>query len=482
MADFNLQHLTNNPQQNDISFRFENGERWVQKSIPIKDLITMRIKYLGVPGQRGFIYSENKSKSVIESIFQQRYLGSFLLRYVSHITGPSYTDYDYHIYEGQQRGNSILKFINGEFNTPNGLKILINGEILDISDISYDELKNSDHLKPAYERFINFGIMTEIKVMTLKECVDNYVATNQNGVKLVSAEVRNGKFSKYWELISSFGSRSRINVYNETAIMTIDNKERYRFDDDEQHAKHAQLWYSMNSPNKHQTLSLNNSILDAYYDLCFSNECIFNDDEYKLRETLFRKGKALELSLINAYGGNKVQLSKGKVMTLAIIIGFVISNKQLRIKTHNYRKIICWIMETHKNLIDKHGHEVVEGDIIFSQSCKSNKHSHHEMLYRINKLRESFDLLVAREKLKIGSSNLDDEPIIVEVDKQRAFSLEQKTQLYDLTTGKCNGCSGVFDIEQLDADHIINHSDGGPTTILNAQLLCKKCHAKKTHG
>ncbi|MGC0365018.1 5-methylcytosine-specific restriction protein A [Rhodococcus sp. 27YEA15] len=32
----------------------------------------------------------------------------------------------------------------------------------------------------------------------------------------------------------------------------------------------------------------------------------------------------------------------------------------------------------------------------------------------------------------------------------------------------------------VQADHIINHAEGGPTTLPNGQTLCRPCHGRKT--
>ena len=48
---------------------------------------------------------------------------------------------------------------------------------------------------------------------------------------------------------------------------------------------------------------------------------------------------------------------------------------------------------------------------------------------------------------------------------------------------KCGGCGRVFrrrsELRQLQADHIIAWSVGGPTTWENMQLLCASCNLRK---
>jgi 5-methylcytosine-specific restriction endonuclease McrA len=76
---------------------------------------------------------------------------------------------------------------------------------------------------------------------------------------------------------------------------------------------------------------------------------------------------------------------------------------------------------------------------------------------------------------------------ILELDDKRIFSLSQRQFKYVEQNKKCVGfngdCShteGELSINELHADHILEYSQGGTTTIDNLQLLCPKCHNKKT--
>jgi hypothetical protein len=77
---------------------------------------------------------------------------------------------------------------------------------------------------------------------------------------------------------------------------------------------------------------------------------------------------------------------------------------------------------------------------------------------------------------------------IEELDEKRIFSLSQRQFKYIEQNKKClgldgNGCAnteGELTISELHADHILEYSQGGTTTIDNLQLLCPKCHGKKT--
>ena len=61
----------------------------------------------------------------------------------------------------------------------------------------------------------------------------------------------------------------------------------------------------------------------------------------------------------------------------------------------------------------------------------------------------------------------------------RIFSRKQRIFLYTFQDGKCNHCKCELNYE-YEADHILEWSKGGQTTIENGQLLCKQCHKEKT--
>ena len=63
----------------------------------------------------------------------------------------------------------------------------------------------------------------------------------------------------------------------------------------------------------------------------------------------------------------------------------------------------------------------------------------------------------------------------------RTFSQRQKRTAYEQQNGICVKCEDKFDIEQMEADHIIPWSKGGQTIQENCQVLCKKCNATKSN-
>jgi hypothetical protein len=62
----------------------------------------------------------------------------------------------------------------------------------------------------------------------------------------------------------------------------------------------------------------------------------------------------------------------------------------------------------------------------------------------------------------------------------RAFTRNQKQQVYEKQEGICKICNNHFNINEMEADHITPWSQGGKTDISNCQMLCRDCNRRKS--
>lgn len=62
----------------------------------------------------------------------------------------------------------------------------------------------------------------------------------------------------------------------------------------------------------------------------------------------------------------------------------------------------------------------------------------------------------------------------------RAFDDKTKRKVYELQSGICVHCSGKFELDQMQADHILPWSQGGKTSLENCQMLCRRCNVTKS--
>lgn len=72
-------------------------------------------------------------------------------------------------------------------------------------------------------------------------------------------------------------------------------------------------------------------------------------------------------------------------------------------------------------------------------------------------------------------------------DEKRCFSEAERISIYRRDKGLCQMClkEGKSEKEacvgwsEYEADHIITHAKGGPTTIFNGQVLCRYHNSRK---
>ncbi len=62
----------------------------------------------------------------------------------------------------------------------------------------------------------------------------------------------------------------------------------------------------------------------------------------------------------------------------------------------------------------------------------------------------------------------------------RAFTPRMKREAYERQQGICCKCGKHFTLEEMEGDHITPWSQGGRTTALNCQMLCRPCNRTKS--
>jgi hypothetical protein len=63
----------------------------------------------------------------------------------------------------------------------------------------------------------------------------------------------------------------------------------------------------------------------------------------------------------------------------------------------------------------------------------------------------------------------------------RSFTERQKREAYEKQQGVCPKCGEHFEIEEMEADHIVPWVDGGKTISENCQLLCRMDNRLKSN-
>jgi len=62
----------------------------------------------------------------------------------------------------------------------------------------------------------------------------------------------------------------------------------------------------------------------------------------------------------------------------------------------------------------------------------------------------------------------------------KEFSQNQKREAYERQNGKCPNCNNIFEIDEMEGNHITPWHEGGKTIAENCQMLCKECNRRKS--
>jgi hypothetical protein len=65
------------------------------------------------------------------------------------------------------------------------------------------------------------------------------------------------------------------------------------------------------------------------------------------------------------------------------------------------------------------------------------------------------------------------------IDSSRYFTQKQRKEIWDNSGKECAKCGIHLTPTNFHADHIKPHSEGGPTTVDNGQVLCSLCNLSK---
>jgi len=67
---------------------------------------------------------------------------------------------------------------------------------------------------------------------------------------------------------------------------------------------------------------------------------------------------------------------------------------------------------------------------------------------------------------------------LVRLDSQRGYTLGERELVFYRDGGVCQLCRGAVDWEEAEIDHIVPHAVGGATSLENARLVHRMCHAR----
>ena len=406
---------------------------WLIYSVTMrKDKINPQPQY-----QRTPVWNEAKKQLLIDSILRGYDLPKFYLR------ASDKPDFEYEVVDGQQRLLAIWEFCNDEYTL--GDKSTDLPDFGDLSGKKWSEL--SSHERDQIGKF-------KLSVAVIKNASDKEIRQLfrrlQEGVTLNSAEKRNAIEGKIRDFIADLGedrkfflgtrlSEDRYNWHNLAAIVTC--------------LEIAKGPTDVKAPS-----------LEAMYEN-YSDFKKNGSVGIKVRRTLNYMARVLksrppemnikwgfvDLYLLISEMDRAYIIKNREANFIDFYISFEMERRAamsdygaLRSSSSNWDEDLYYYIEA------------------FIRSCgaKENIDTRHEV-YKRRFLRDNQDLIPK--------------------DPQRAFTYNERVVIWRRDNGICQGeeCGKSITFDEMEADHITPHIQGGITIIDNGQTLCRQCNASK---
>ncbi|MDB3874198.1 DUF262 domain-containing protein [Flavobacteriaceae bacterium] len=380
--------------------------------------------------QRNSVWSKYNKQLLIDSII----IGVPIPKLFFHKTGDS-TKWD--VVDGQQRLRAIFDFLNDEFPL---------GSESDYEGNTYSELPET--VKQTVSGY-NLEVQ-QLEDWTPDEIEDMFLRL-QEGSALKAPEKRRAISGECRTVVKNLAA------HNIFAIVEFNNI-RYGWED--AIAKSLiQHFYSEGAYQGRYT-SISASALTKFY---IENDTLNNTNQF-----VVRLKKSMKILKDGFHGiDTNPSLKKWSFITLTNVVSHL----------DNEYEVADSATELANSFLDFESKRTENGRldedqqnttlVRFSEYCRNDQTA--SMEYRHKGLYENF--LIKMPNLTPKNR-----------DPQRQFSTSQRLAIWHLSEKKCSVCSVELTQEGFDADHIIKHSENGPTTVSNGRVLCPTCNRSNRHN
>ena len=136
-----------------------------------------------------------------------------------------------------------------------------------------------------------------------------------------------------------------------------------------------------------------------------------------------------------------------------------------------FQDVIHWV-ETHFTVKRKEMKSVQWGDMY--NLHRDDKYIESDLRKRVKQLMEDSDV---KSKSGIYWFVMDGDERHLDL---RTFDNNTRREVYEKQKGICPICHNHFEIDEMEADHIVPWCKGGRTVADNCQMLCRKCNREKS--
>jgi len=387
--------------------------------------------------QRGAVWNVSKQQLLMDSMLRGYDIPKIYLAQ-THESGQ----YDWEVVDGQQRITAVLKFLSDGF--PLGKvsqDLKIHG---DLSGRLYSELPSQS--QQALGMF-TFDVM-EIRDHSEYE-VRHLFRRLQEGVSLNAAEKRNAFQGGMRDFIADLGTNHKV------FPLTKYNSARYGWHDLVAHVTR---------------LELNDDEADvAAKDLEIMYEFNLKFDPYGKKAVAIKKNLNY-LSRVLSSPTPEMDIKWGFV-DLYWLISRMSMEYVIKDRESEFRQLYIDFEQARRETVIDDLFDRTEDD-----PWSKDLFDYIQAFQREGNKRDNI-----RKRHEVYTHlSLDILGNLIPLDPQRSFNKTERSVIWRRAEGNCAKCGEFIDLDDMHADHIVPHSNGGKTSLDNAQSLCARCNLQKS--
>ena len=386
--------------------------------------------------QRTPVWNEAKKQLLIDSILRQYDMPKFYLRVSSD------SEYEHEVVDGQQRLNAIWDFHDDQYALGEASRDIPN--FGDLSGKKFSELPSD-----VQDQFAIFELnLVEVEDASDLDIRDLFLRL-QEGLTLNPVEKRNAMPGKMRDFIADLGENHRV------FPLTFLSKKRFGWHD---LAAVVTCLEIAQGPTDVKAPSLTKMYRDNQ-DFDHNGSVAKKVQQHLRYMEKVLKDRPPEMDV--KWGFVDLYLLISEMNKSYVIRDHEIDFADFYIAFEEERRSFISdpseLLAAGKSFWDRDLYDYIEA-FIRSGGTKPNFEKRHEV-YKRRFLKDIHDL--------------------VPKDPQRAFSRDERIVIWRRDNETCQGCNQIITFDEMQADHITPHVDGGETTLDNAQTLCRECNARK---
>jgi hypothetical protein len=389
--------------------------------------------------QRTPVWKEGKKQLLIDSILRGYDLPKFYLR----LSDDS--NFEHEVVDGQQRLHAIWDFCNDKYALGDESEDI--PEFGDLSGKKWSELSG-----PELDRIGESKLTVAVIKNASEEEIRQLFLRLQEGVSLNPAEKRNAISGNMRDFIEDLGDNQRV------FPLTTLSEERFGWHD---LAALVTCLEMAHGPTDVKAPSLRK---------------MYNDNQdFNVNGSTAKKVKqnlAYMARVLRALQDLTTEMNiKWGFVDLYLLITEMDRSYVIRNRENDFAHFFDAFENERQSVIDDHS-------VLLSQDKFSWGKDLYDYIEAFNRSAGTRRNVKKRHEVYTRRFIRQTQDVIPK-DPQRTFNHAERMVIWRKAGGICQVCDREIKFNEMEADHIQPHSQGGKTTVDNGQALCKSCNARK---